>query len=93
MKKILISSIIVIGLISCEKNDILQPNSELICSWGWTSTDGGFASHIHENPSSTGNSYILKISNNNKIVIYKNGNEVFLGELEDYIQITEEYQV
>lgn len=107
MRKVLISLWILIGLISCEKNtDSSLINSGLIGTWEWIRTDGGIFFNIHESPSSTGNTYLLKIYVDHKIVIYENEIKVFSGVykiekkksiysggMEDYLQIIGEYQI
>jgi hypothetical protein len=107
MRKTLISLFILNGLISCEKyNNFLQTNSGLIGTWEWIRTDGGFAFHIHESPFTTGTTYLLKLTAESKIFINENGINIFTGnymiekeksiytgEIEDYILITENYDI
>lgn len=107
MRITVFSILIVSGLISCEKdNNSLQTNSGLTGTWEWIRTDGGFAFHIHESPSTTGNTYLLKFTDESKIVICENEQEIFSGdytiekeksiysgEMEDYIRVAGEYQI
>jgi len=107
MRKIIIFVLIVTGLISCEKdNDSLEHNSGLTGTWEWFRTDGGYAFHIHESPSTTGNTYLLKFTADSMIIIYENdiniftGNytigkekSIYSGEMEDYMFITENYNI
>lgn len=107
MRKTILSVLLFTGLISCEKDtNSPQINSGLTGTWQWIRTDGGFAFHIHESPSTTGNTYLLKFIDENKMVIYENNTEIlsgdytiekeksiYSGEMEDYIVVTGEYRI
>lgn len=82
MKKIIIIFIFSIGFISCSSNDETKiENSDIIGKWNWISTDGGFAFHIHEKPT-TGNTFQLSLMKNYVYSIARNGNEVENGTYE-----------
>ena len=105
MREALISLFIVIIMIGCE-NESQNINSRLTDTWKWIRTDGGFNAHIHETPISTGNSYLLKFSGNNKISILKNDTtfftgkyeiekkeSIYSGDMENYIKISDQCHI
>lgn len=82
MRKNIIFFIFAIGFISCSSNDETKiENSDIIGKWNWISTDGGFAFHIHEKPT-TENTFQLSLMKNYVYSIARNGNEVESGTYE-----------
>jgi hypothetical protein len=81
MRIILLSFFIIIVITGCE-NESQKIDPTLTGRWEWIRTEGGFNAHIHETPTTTGNSYLLKFAKDNKILISRNDTTIFTGEYE-----------
>jgi hypothetical protein len=65
---------VAVSITGCSKHlDKSTVKESLVGTWQWVRTDGGFAFHIHETPSTTGKTIHLKITSDGKYSIYSNG--------------------
>ncbi|TRX20703.1 hypothetical protein [Flavobacterium franklandianum] len=59
---------------SCsEENTNIAAEKNLIGTWSWVSTSGGFAFHINDTPATTGKNIDLKFTGDGKYLYYTNG--------------------
>lgn len=68
-------TLLVTGYITSCSKQVEKPTVQenLVGTWQWVRTDGGFAFHIHETPITTGKNIDLKIAADGKYSIYTNG--------------------
>ncbi|WP_417799897.1 hypothetical protein [Tenacibaculum sp.] len=67
-------------LISCASSQIKNiDNSDLVGTWNWTNTDGGFGNHIHKTPESLGKKVQLILEKNYQFSIFEDGEEILKG--------------
>ncbi|RLK03172.1 hypothetical protein [Tenacibaculum discolor] len=68
------------ALISCASSQINKfDNSDLVGTWNWTNTDGGFGNHIHKTPESLGKKVQLTLEKNYQFSIFEDGKETLKG--------------
>jgi hypothetical protein len=69
-----IATVFVLSLIACQAdNEKLDSDAGLVGTWEWVRTDGGLAFHIHETPSSSGQTVHLKFTRDKKFYRFVNG--------------------
>lgn len=89
MKQTFLFSIlaICISCFSCKKDEIKSYKKSLIGDYDWEkSTTGKYGSYstlFTHSPSNTGNNYGFRIKKNYEIILYKNGNQLKKGKLEE----------
>ncbi|GFD78221.1 MULTISPECIES: hypothetical protein [Tenacibaculum] len=68
------------ALISCASTQINKiDNSDLVGTWNWTNTDGGFGNHIHKTPETLNKNVQLTLLKNNQFSISKNDSLISKG--------------
>ena len=61
-------------MVSCsDENTNITAEKNLVGTWSWVRTDGGFAFHIHDTPATTGKNIDLKYTSDGKYFYYTNG--------------------
>ena len=64
--------LLVLVFFSCSDNND-SSDKNLIGTWSWVRTDGGFAFHIHDTPTTTGKNIDLKFTSDGNYFYYTNG--------------------
>lgn len=68
------------ALISCASSQINKiDNSDIVGTWNWTNTDGGFGNHIHKTPETLNKKIQLTLLKNYQFSISENGTLVSKG--------------
>ena len=76
MKKLLF--LLMIGLMSCSKDEVTVKTNELVGEWSWVRKTGGIAG-VNETPKK-GDTFILKINSDNTYSYISNGTEISNGK-------------
>jgi uncharacterized lipoprotein YehR (DUF1307 family) len=90
MKKLIVSFVLIISFLGCEKDKVVEYSSSLIGEWSWISSCGGLAYTCYT-PKSTNHKINLVFTTDSLYIIYRNDTLILSTKFQTYISPTSNF--